>query len=219
MKRLEVSTADLVAVGGQKHVYRVSGAPDTLVKVVRPDRFHKMPPSKDKVFRRLGRRLLPSRRRFGPYWEWNRELEEFIASLARLHTLPTFVPRPLGFVETTNGIGYLVEHIRSADGTTAPNLRKYVAENGFDERLEVKVNDLFSDIDSYRFVISDVRASNLVYGRRVGDLDDRIFVVDGLYEATFIRLRTMCGAAFRRFNIRKRRRLLEELKKRGRYPN
>ena len=140
-----------LAMGGGRVVYQHPKVSTSVIKVLR------LEAQKTTTLQRLR----PSVRRYGYLREWYVEYAHYIASLNRGERCPEYLPRFLGFTDTTVGIGQIFEKISNEDSSDiAPTLSDLIALGNFDrEELEEAVRRLFEALKRDRVVLRDVTAN------------------------------------------------------------
>lgn len=169
-----------IASGQHRLVSQHPDAPDSLVKVMRPELVERN--SRDEPwYRRLART--------GPYRGFVREFNEYLASR---HASPGLSPlaRVLGLVETDLGPGLVVEKIIGADGGLAPNLDAWVRRHGLTDGVQIALDRLLAQLLEHNVIAADLHAWNLVCEERP-DRQLRLVMIDGFGEKNFIPLRSM----------------------------
>lgn len=164
---IDLEQCSPLAQGQSRHVYDHPHYPDRLIKVISPEKRARM----------LRKTLLrPSRRRYRALRGTLVELQEYIALLARNDTLPEFLPRFFGFVDTSRGPGQIVEKICLYRKELAPALSNW-RDNGLRETEVVDMIDhLLGQIEQAGMMASDLSAENIVISRQP---ELRLVVVDG----------------------------------------
>jgi hypothetical protein len=153
--------------------------PDILIKTVKPS-----------AQTAGGNRKVKSRiyffkkwRRFGAYMVFRRELEEYL-NLARKFggerkKLP--IAKIFGFVQTSQGLGMIVERVASRDGSLAPTLRRIIQERRFEQKHLDALNEFFREATRFHIVLMDCNLGNFVWSD-AQDGDPRVICVDGTGE-------------------------------------
>lgn len=199
----------LVAEGGVRLVYRHPDDPGALIKVLRPQCLTGFAENKNTPLRQVFRPLSRQHRRFGPYREWYREYEEYLATINRLRRLPECVAEYRGFTNTNYGAGMVVERIVAPDGSVAPTLESVFATHGDGPPLKPLVDRLFEELHQGHTIIKDIRPSNLVVGITPCGKRLRLVVIDGLSDATLVRVKTWSSFAYKRWARRKREMVMD----------
>lgn len=203
---LNLEPDGFVAHGGGRQVFLHPENPDAIIKVQR---------KRGKAL--LRHRVLrpkfvrPSKRRFGSLRVTYKEYEEYLAASSRLGHLPIFIPRFLGFVDTSLGIGVVYEKITDSDGNLAPNLRQYIEKNGVSAQLTQLVENLIAELEKAHIVAPDLSVKNIVVGGEPEGAEMTVSLVDGISENSLIRLKTWSPFVFRRWLAQKRRSLLASM--------
>ncbi len=184
-----LNTAKMIGEGGGRKVYAYPGKPEFIIKT------HK--PFPHKPFHHIRRRLRFMGRRFGDYLHSIIEAEEYTAMIARMHRIPDFVPGYRGMVMIEGQVGAVFDAIREPDGAISPTLQRFVARNGYSPSLEAAIDHLWSQVMTFRCVVSDPNLGNvLVQSRADGIL--HLWLVDGLGERTLIPIMRLSDRVFLR---------------------
>ncbi len=201
---IDLSSAVLCGEGGGSRVYYHPDFDNVLLKVPKNRKIVKLR-------RKVTAFLRPSKIRFGAYREWYSEYEEYIAALNKLGKCPDFLPRYLGFVDTSNGPAIMVEKAHDEGSTDiALTLAAYVG--GEDNDVIIKLlEDFFAKIAHYRIVFFDLGPRNLCVIRDINGSPVNITCVDGLGEFVFIRARVWSKLAYHFWHKRERERLIRLL--------
>ncbi|MEM9754547.1 MAG: YrbL family protein [Pseudomonadota bacterium] len=111
----------------------------------------------------------------------------------RVPTLP--VARILGHRPTPFGQAQISERIVDRSGALAPTLADLLADDRFTDAHLAALNRFVEDAVKKHIPLSDFAFRNLVYGRRPGEDEDRVFVVDGYGDKSFIQIKRWFGWA------------------------
>lgn len=205
---LILKTHEPIASGACRLVYRHPDHHDQLIKVIRPDIIEKRFGKEAPRFR------FKSKRRFGRYLSFYRELTEHLVARAEAPQPHPFLHEIMGLVETDLGLGLVVRAVLTPEGELAPTLRQLIDHGRFNAQIETDLEKFFSQMLASRVAFSDLNAGGLVYRER-----ERQFVmIDGLGIANPIPLKGI-SAWINRRSKRKRfarfRRRIAELRKRS----
>jgi hypothetical protein len=198
---IDLGLCNKVGGGQTNNVYELPEMPGVLIKTVRsdivdPEGFNK----RSKGARRL--------RRLGIYNGVARELNEFLVQLRRRRVPPFNMPfaQPLGFVQTTEGLGYMVERIDDRDGRMAPTMRDLCRAGSFGALHLKALNEFFDRCKREHLVLGDANSRNIVFtDARIGKPE--FVCIDGLGEKSVIPIHALS----RYFNDRKIERLRQRL--------
>lgn len=194
---IDLRTCRWIAGGNYFDVYEAADYPDLLIKVVRPEIFDESGFHKRAAwFRR--------RRLMGVYGALERELKEFLMYVRRRRGRldnPPFA-LPYGFVQTSQGLGFMVERIMDGSGATASTLQDLRFSKIFSDRHRAALHRFFDRCKQEHIALGDIHMSNLVYSD-VRATDGEFVCVDGLGEKTLIPIHAMS----RFFNDRRLERL------------
>ncbi|TNM61724.1 YrbL family protein [Aliirhizobium smilacinae] len=169
----------LAGHGASRNLFENRMYPDILIKTVKPS-----------AQTAGGNRKVKSRiyffkkwRRFGAYMVFRRELEEYL-NLARKFggerkKLP--IAKIFGFVQTSQGLGMIVERVASRDGSLAPTLRRIIQERRFEQKHLDALNEFFREATRFHIVLMDCNLGNFVWSD-AQDGDPRVICVDGTGE-------------------------------------
>ncbi len=169
----------LAGHGASRNLFENRMYPDILIKTVKPS-----------AQTAGGNRKVKSRiyffkkwRRFGAYMVFRRELEEYL-NLARKFggerkKLP--IAKIFGFVQTSQGLGMIVERVASRDGSLAPTLRRIIQERRFEQKHLDALNEFFREATRFHIVLMDCNLGNFVWSD-AQDGDPKVICVDGTGE-------------------------------------
>lgn len=169
-----------IASGRHRLVFQHPDAPDSLVKVMRPELVERN--SRDEPwYRRLART--------GPYLGYVREFNEYLASRHAAGGLSPLA-RILGLAETDLGPGLVVEKICGADGGMALHLDAWVRHHGLTDNMQAALDRLLAQLLEHNVIAADLHARNLACEEKP-DGQLRLVMIDGFGEKNFIPLRSM----------------------------
>ena len=178
----------LAGHGASRNLFENRMYPDMLIKTVKPS-----------AQTAGGNRKVKSRifffkkwRRFGAYMVFRRELEEFL-NLARKFSgdrkdLP--IAKIFGFVQTSQGLGMIVERVAARDGSLAPTLRRLIQERRFEQKHLDALNEFFREAAHFHIVMMDCNLGNFVWSD-VHENRPRVICVDGTGEKSPVGLFAM----------------------------
>ncbi|MCK0095937.1 PhoP regulatory network YrbL family protein [Yoonia sp. F2084L] len=185
-----------LAAGGDHWIYQHPAFADQLIKVMKPS----------KKVHNLRR---PSVRRFKQMRVWQREIAEYIASLAHNGGHCDRLVRQFGFCDTSLGPGMIVGRLNGPDGALAPQLETVLRDANTSlsglEALREDANALFDTLRDIRVDWEDVTPMNaLVTG---GDAP-RLVIIDGLGSPAFFPTTHISDRIFDAANERRRAKML-----------
>lgn len=182
---IDLSSWTKCAEGSQREIYESAGEPDVLVKVVksrcRGEHGARKPTRRRHWFRKF--------RRFGAYMTFRRELDEYLEQARKIDGENHFdlpIPRILGLVHTSGGLGLMVERIANRDGRLSPTLAQLIAADRLTASHLGLVDRFFERCQAAHLVLMDINPGNFVVTDRNGA--DEIFCIDGTGEKQFFRL-------------------------------
>ena len=207
---LDLSGVQPIAAGAERRVYLHPHEPALLIKIVNP----------------LGRRGAGTRpplrhwhkrfQREGLYRGHIAELAEYAAACNQAGNqwnLP--MARIPGLVQTSQGLGLLVEKISGDDGALAPTVQSIVDERGLDPALAQALDALFNVLADRHVILNDVSARNIVLGQNA-DGRHGLFLIDGFGSKQAIPLYAISKALNRRRLQRKYAVMKQKLEARSR---
>ena len=100
--------------------------------------------------------------RAGPYINFSEELCEYIVLRSKDRNVEPLVAPIHGLIETTLGLGLVVERISGPDGRLAPTLKDLIREGLVTEDLRKSVDILAKRLAELHVVVNDFTPSNLV---------------------------------------------------------
>lgn len=174
LAHIDLSTATPVAHGNERHVYPHPTDASLLIKVINTER--RSLSQKAHRIKRWYRRF----HRESTYRVFITELSEYISTAARSPASGASLPlaRVVGLVDTSMGLGLLVEKIVGSDGQMAPTLRHLIRDQGWNDCWEVQLNRFFSDLAERHVIFNDVGPQNIVFGRNAAG-QEGLFLIDG----------------------------------------
>jgi len=178
----------LAGHGASRNLFENRMYPDILIKTVKPsaqtEGGNRKVKSKFFFFKKW--------RRFGAYMVFRRELEEYL-NLARKFPgegkdLP--IAKIFGFVQTSQGLGMIVERVAARDGSLAPTLRRLIHERRFEQKHLDALNAFFREAARLHVVLMDCNLGNFVWseGR---ENRPKVICVDGTGEKSPVGLFAM----------------------------
>ncbi|WP_299148272.1 YrbL family protein [uncultured Tateyamaria sp.] len=200
---IDLDQAELIAQGENRLVYQHPGQDNVLIK---------LPKSTSKDLRKLKTRWInrPALIRFGSLRTMQREQDEYVALLWRNGALPSFLPRLMGYCETSRGPGALVEKIVDVDGALAPTVKAFCQGGHATTAFADKLAAFFDDMADQGCIASGIHWGNIV----VIDGGARFYLVDGLGEIVLIKTQWL-SERLRRRNLEKQKQaMLVQVRKR-----
>lgn len=159
-----------IAQGSERHVYSVKKAPDLLLKVMKSKHLHAIAQSDDRSLRGW----LRIRRAYALY---RREQSAWTNAMLRAAVRNDLPPLAgIGdFVLTPDGLGQLVERVRSPSGETAPTLEDLTRVGPLSEHHLAALNAFAAALYSWHIPAYDLGPRNIVWQESL----DRFVLVDG----------------------------------------
>ncbi|MHA6323921.1 YrbL family protein [Roseivivax sp. CAU 1753] len=183
---LSLATATRLARGSERAVYRMPGAADQLIKVMLPKYrrgFDGLDPDS-----RAGRR-----KHAEAYALFAREDAALRAARQRSETPP--LAAIIGYRETDQGRGQVVEMIRGPDGGLAPSLAEQAATGALDDRQMQALATFVDAVYRCHIVVHDAGPANIVWDATAA----RYVLVDGFGDRSAVPLKSW----FRALNDRR----------------
>ena len=188
--------------GSRRHVFQHPREPELLVKVLKSE--------EGKEFS-LGLPGLRLRRPNEMTRSFQREIGEFLRVRAQIPQGPLPIARVFGIVDTDLGTGLVVEKIAGQDGGLAPSLKVRVRERGFDDGLKHRILTLRDEVIHCGLVTGDINTNNIVIGCGA-DGADRLVIVDGIGDKTFLPVNSLIPFINRRSLQRRFARMIIRLR-------
>lgn len=193
---IDLTGVEPLSAGGEHWIYQHPQFQHQIIKVMKPAK------KKHKLRR-------PAVRRFGQMRVWQREVAEYIASLAHNGVHCDRLVRQFGFCDTSLGPGMLVERLDGPDGKLAPQLHTVLqAEDTpvpFLEALRADAEALFDTLRDIRVDWEDMTPMNALV---TGDGSPRLVIIDGLGSPVFFPLTHISDRVFHAVNERRRAKML-----------
>jgi hypothetical protein len=188
--------------GSRRYVFQHPHQPELLVKVLKSEEGKEIS---------LGLPGLRLQRPNEMTRSFQREIGESLRARAQIPQGPLPIARVFGIVDTDLGTGLLVERIAGHDGGLAPSLRVRVRERGFDDGLEHRILALRDEVIRSGLVTGDVNTNNIVVGCGA-DGADRLVIVDGIGDKTFLPVNSLIPFINRRSLRRRFARIIVRLR-------
>lgn len=212
LRRVNLDQWKLVAQGASRAVFENRSYPDILIKTVKPtaQTVGGNRKIKHKYF------FLRKWRRFGAYMSFRREVEEYL-NLARRFVgeqpdLP--IAKIHGFIETSRGLGMVVEKVAARDGSLAPTLSRLILDGRFEQKHLDALNEFFREASRLHVILMDANLGNFVWAEHRG-AKPLVICVDGTGEKTALKLYSMSNILNRWRLWRYKKRLHAEMRKRA----
>jgi hypothetical protein len=207
---LDLNNLRPIAAGNDRLVYQHPHEASLLVKVVNGAEWDAY--MRSKPLRRWRKRF----QREGAYRNHIAELAEYAAAenaaagrwkvpMARVH----------GMVQTSHGLGLLVEKITDGQGGLAPTVEQIVRQKGLDEALARELDYFFDALADHHIILNDVSARNVVVGENA-DGETGLYLIDGFGSKQAIPVFAWSKSANRHRIQRKYQRMLAKLRARSR---
>jgi hypothetical protein len=202
----------LAGQGASRNIFENRMYPDVVIKTVKPSA--QTAGGNRKVKSKL--LFFKKWRRFGAYMVFRRELEEYL-NLARRFAgeekrLP--IAKIFGFVQTSQGLGMIVERVAARDGALAPTLRRLIQERCFEQKHLDGLSEFFREAERLHIVLMDCNLGNFVWSDGGGGLP-RVVCVDGTGEKSPIGMFATSTVLNRIKLKRYRARLHQQIRKQG----
>lgn len=179
----------LAGHGAARNLFENRMYPDVLIKTVKPSA--QSAGGNRKVKSRLY--FFKKWRRFGAYMVFRRELEEYL-NLARKFgdsAPPLPIAKIHGFVQTSQGLGMVVEKIVGRDGSLAPTLRRIIQDQHFEQKHLDALNQFFLEASRHHIVLMDANLGNFVWVDHQQGENPRVVCIDGTGEKSALGLYAM----------------------------
>ncbi|WP_251863594.1 YrbL family protein [Achromobacter sp. Marseille-Q4962] len=204
---IDLAQAHRVAAGSERDVYEHPRNPALLIKVINHARA-----------REPGRRQAWHKQfqREQAYRIFIAELSEYLATSAH-SGMPqgnALLSRICGVVNTSAGLGLVVEKIVDERGELAPTLQQVVAAQGYGPQLRQQVHQFFLALADAHVIFNDVSARNIVVGRNA-DGHAGLFLVDGYGPKQFLPVYAWSKALNRRRLLRKYEKMADKMARLG----
>lgn len=168
---LNKSTA--LAKGADRYVFQHPHDPALLIKVVNTEAYNAY------LNRKPLKRIYKKFQREGAYRVYLNEFSEY-ASTCTTSSNVWNVPmsRVIGLVQTSLGLGQLVEKISTDDGSLAPTLANIMEREGITSVISDQLDAFFEQLIAAHVVISDLSAKNIAIGRNAEGVFG-MYLIDG----------------------------------------
>jgi hypothetical protein len=207
---LDLTNLRPIAAGNDRLVYQHPHEASLLVKVV--DRNEWDVYMRSKALRRWRKRF----QREGAYRNHIAELAEYAAAQnAAAGRWKVPMARVLGMVQTSHGLGLLVEKITDGQDGLAPTVEQIVRDKGLDESLARELDYFFDALADHHIILNDVSARNVVVGANA-DGEKGLYLIDGFGSKQAIPVFAWSKALNRRRIQRKYQAMLTKLRARSR---
>lgn len=117
--------------------------------------------------------------REGAYRVYLNEFAEYVSTHRTFRT-PWNVPmsRTVGLIQTSLGLGQLVEKISAEDGSLAPTLAKIIERDGISDAMSQQLDAFFEQLIEAHVVISDLSSKNIAIGHNASGIFG-MYLIDG----------------------------------------
>ena len=190
---LSLKNARPLTQGSRRYVFQHPREPELLVKVLKSEEGKEISLGLPGV--RLQRPNEMTR-------SFQREIGEFLRVRTQIPQGPLPIARVFGIVDTDLGTGLLVEKIAGHDGGLATSIKARVLERGFDDNLKHRILTLPDEVIRCGLVTGDINSNNIVVGCGA-DGADRLVIVDGIGDKTFLPVKSLIPFINRR-SLRRR---------------
>lgn len=171
--RIDLQCAHRIASGSERHIYEHPVNPALLVKVINVENYAAY------LKKRRVRRWYKQFQRDSIYRVYMDELNEYIAGSAQRGAdgrVP--IARVLGLIDTTDGLGLMVEKIIDADGGLAPTVASIAKAGGWNATLKAQLDVFFEALCDAHVVLNEVSPANIAYGWNAHGKHG-LFLIDG----------------------------------------
>lgn len=171
---IDLAAMTPIAHGNERYIYPHPTDANLLIKVVNSER--RSLSQKAHRIKRWYRRF----HRESTYRVFITELSEYISTAVQSSLAQASLPlaRVVGLVDTSMGLGLLVEKITGEDGKVAPTLAHLMRNEGWDDSWEYHLNRFFRDLADRHVIFNDVGPQNIVFGRNAAGVRG-LFLIDG----------------------------------------
>lgn len=204
---IDLAAVTPIAHGNERYIYPHPTDTNLLIKVVN---------SEGRSLSQKAHRIKRWYRRFhreSTYRVFITELSEYISTAVQSSLAQTSLPlaRVVGLVDTSMGLGLLVEKIKGEDGKVAPTLAHLMRSEGWDDSWEYPLNQFFRDLADRHVIFNDVGPQNIVFGRNAAGVRS-LFLIDGFGSKQAIPVFAWSKRLNRRRLVRKYLKLMTRLK-------
>ena len=209
---LDLSECRLLFSGEVRDVFQHPADDQLLIKVFRAER--KQRANSKFTLAGLVKRRFNISRVLGIHRSTAREIKEMLRAAKMAHRaggLSYPFAQIHGFIQTTAGLGLVVEKITGSDGAPAPTMRKLLMEGRFTPKHHEKFLRFFEICEENHYIFGDLHAGNLVY---VDGGDGQFICIDGAGEKALIPIHEILAWANRRKLARSRQRMEAEIERR-----
>lgn len=208
-ERIDLGDCVLLKSGRTRNVHEHRDLPGVLIKTLQPGAVDETGHIKAYEWWKKGRP-------HGAYFAFRREIDEFIV-LCRRHygREPERLPfaRVYGLVQTSAGLGLVVERIGGTDGRLAPTMLDLMRQEHFAERHVEAVERFLTRCRDLHVVFGDLTVNNIVY-TEARDPQGEFVAIDGFGEKSAVPIHRWSKLINDRKIARVRRRLLHAMPER-----
>ena len=180
-KILKLSARREIARGSERQVFRLKKSPDLLLKIMRSKHLSDLQNVDDRSFLSW----LKLRKIYALYRREQRVWTDAMLRAAVRGALPPLAAVS-DFVLTPQGLGQIVERVRSLDGETAPTLAQLQSTGPLSEAHLAALNTFIAAVYDWHIVAYDVSPDNIVWE----DDGARFLLIDGFGDRSVIPLKT-----------------------------
>lgn len=190
----------LAGHGAARNLFENRMYPDVLIKTVKASA--QSAGGNRKVKNRIY--FMKKWRRFGAYMVFRRELEEYLNLARKFGGEAPLLPiaKIHGFVQTSQGLGMVVEKVVGRDGSLAPTLRRIIQEGRFEQKHLDALNRFFHEAARLHIVLMDANLGNFVWVDDKRSDMPRVVCVDGTGEKNPLGLYAM-SSILNRWKLRR----------------
>ena len=175
---LKLSDKTKIAEGTARIVHYVIGEKDLLVKVELPKKL-----KKKRIFKSIYNYLFPAHNRFS-LREINEDMR--IQVKAQLLGIPSPIAPTRGLIQTSMGLGLLVNRIGPKSGGLGPTLETLKQENKINAVKLKALNSFTTAMYRTGVITNDLQPVNVIWN----ETTKSFLLIDGFGERNFIKLKT-----------------------------
>lgn len=205
-QRIDLGDCVLLKSGRTRNIHEHRDLPGLLIKTLQPGVVDEAGHIKAYEWWKKGRP-------HGAYFAFRREIDEFIVLCRRYYRRePPILPfaRTYGLVQTSAGLGLVVERIAEVSGGLAPTMIELIRRKGFGERHAAAVERFLARSRDLHVVFGDLSINNIVY-TEARDPAGEFIAIDGFGEKSTIPIHRWSKLINDRKIARLRRRLIRAM--------
>jgi hypothetical protein len=125
------------------------------------------------------------------YREYFYLYKTYILATARSNIAPSYIATPMGFINTNQGVGFVMEKISDKNGDMSKSIRDLLNTKSVTLiEINKKMDELFNSIKKDKAFFHDLSLDNICAERDNFGNIIRLVIVDGIGEGTLIKSRT-----------------------------